>query len=339
MIILDDVHRDGASDTEAHQKPAIYQEGDQWVIRGSSLGMCPLRVAQRGIGRVEEVHDRVRMAWRLGHEHETIVKGRLRARGYVIEGEQNTIELKVGPNTILRGHTDADRCLLEVPGLGQVDCVLEVKSMNPHHYETWLARGVEGFPHYAKQISFYSLALGKPILYAVQCKEDLRLSLQFYADPPCSMVELQTDVLRIMGMITQLRAGARLTCDQHEEETFACPFDDLHVDPPARVCGKVDDPEMEARAHRYRELGEQISWLKKEQDEIKRQLGHMVDLSGFSKVKAGVLTVQWCAGRETTCWGEFLRDHPEMAQRLLQYKAVGSPYLRVDGPRKKKEGG
>ena len=339
MIILDDVHRDGASDTEAHQKPAIYQEGDQWVIRGSSLGMCPLRVAQRGIGRVEEVHDRVRMAWRLGHEHEQIVKSRLRARGYVIEGEQNTIELAVGPKTILRGHTDADRCLLEVPGLGQVDCVLEVKSMNEHHYETWLARGIEGFPNYAKQISFYSLALDKPILYAVQCKDDLRLPLRFYADPPCSKVELQTDVLRIMGMITQLRAGVRLTCDQHQEETFSCPFDDLHVDPPDRVCVKIDDPDLEARAGRYRELGEQISGLKKEQDEIRRQLGHMLDLAGHPKVKAGVLTVQWCPGREKTCWGEFLRDHPEMAQRLLQYKAVGDPYLRVDGPRKKKEGG
>lgn len=325
-----------AEQTDLHEKPAAYREGDGWIVRGSALGQCPLRVALKAHGRVEEVSDTVKKAWELGHEHEQIVKARLRARGYVIDSEQGTIELQCGPIAKLRGHTDG-QIVINVDGLGEVRCVLEVKSMTESSYERWLTHGLDAFPNYKKQISFYSHALDLPIFYAVQCKSDLSLSCRFYAKPLVQLFDLQAEVYQIIGMLYRLQGGETLTCDRHEEQVFACAFEEFHVPAPGKTTGQIEDEAIVLAAERYASIGKQVDALEVERAELKRRISNALDDCGHSKAKAGIFTVQWIQGRETTNWGQFLRDYPDVAERLKDYKGRGQAYLRIDGPRAKKE--
>lgn len=337
MLELDAVLRQEQS--ASHSKPPIYEEEGKLILRASCLGVCPLKVALRGIGKAEHVSDSTRDAWAKGHEHERIVKYRLKDRfaSFEIVSEQDKIEHAINPACIIRGHTDGrGRILTHSAGL--VDVLIEGKSMHEDDYMSWLTFGLDRFTVYKKQISFYMHATGLPALYAVQCKSDLSLSVRFIPEPFYTMAELLPDIFQTIGLFRALQGGKDVPqCTRHGEEKFRCTFDEYHEEPESSEKVKVDlvDPEAEQLAQRYRELG----WIKAdaeaEQKELKPKLEAVLNEHAADKATfGGVNSAQFVEG-DSVDYGAFFRDHPELAPKLREYRRQ-TRWLRVDGPRRKK---
>lgn len=343
------------SSTPPHERPAVYwcHESQKWIFRAFAIGSCPLKLALIATGGREEFSEASRAAFKAGHEHERIVKDRLRARGFVIDDEQREIELDLGI-ALIRGHWDGRIALnpllkpveddylthnLESSGLAPgTPCVLEVKSMREEDYMRFLSQGLEAFPAYSRQISLYSGVTGLPILYAVQCKSDLSLFLRYYPGPIVDFGDLMSRVSRVLGYIASIEGGESPLCVDFQAEKFRCSFEDRH-DTALATADAIDlkdaAPELETEADRYISLGKQIKALEAERDAAKRKLREAIDATDASKMRAGKFSWQLVASKSTD-YGGMIRDNPHLAAMIPAYERENGHWLRVDGPRAKK---
>lgn len=329
--------RQDFSSTPPHERPAMHYDHtlSKWVIRASALGSCPTKLALIATGRTEEFSPAVLRAFAAGHEHEEIVKDRLRRRGYVIDREQDDISLDLGA-AVIKGHWDG-RIQGGPESESFSESVLEVKSMREESYMEWLAYGFDAFPTYAAQVSFYSYATGiQQIVFATQCKSDLSLHLEHFVEPPVPLGDLLFRVYRTLQIVAEIEeTGSHPPCTEHTKQKFPCPFEDAHDLTPEPVVELEDDPDgaISHTAQAYLDLSRQIKDLEERQKSLRGALEDRLNATGCRKARCGKYSFQriYTTSRD---YGALLRDNPEIAKMLQSYERTNS-YVRIDGPRKK----
>jgi hypothetical protein len=150
-----------------------------------------------------------------GNQAEVTVKGLMRDEGYVIMGEQDTMEWEPAPGIIVRGHFDASTCIKD-----NEDRMLEVKSMSERRFQAWLKYGWEKFPMYAWQLSAYMLDTGKKATYAIINRETNELLIEDVDELLVDEVTMRRKVLLVKYYVEQ---GTYPSCQGLSE--YSCPYD------------------------------------------------------------------------------------------------------------------
>lgn len=241
----------------------VYEENDKVIYRASAVGL-PLRclTAARSAYDALPPPDYLVAAAEAGNRSEVIVKASLRVQGYKISGEQGEIEMEVLPGIVIRGHMDAQHCV--VPNTTE-DRILEVKSMSSRVYSEWLAYGFTRFPTYASQISVYMAARQAQAVYAVVNRDtysdpQVQMDVRILDDYPVPMSDIIHHIAQVeenaKNNILPKCTGAKYSCAY----AYMCDRDDLHFE-------EVEDG-TEAMLI---ELGEQYAHLLDLEAEVKSQ--------------------------------------------------------------------
>jgi hypothetical protein len=136
-------------------RPNVYQEGDLWVYRASSLGSCTrsLLFARKGMeplpppSWLQEKFDQ-------GNAMEDTLMAQFASDNSVtVDGEQLEVELRTSPTTLVRGHIDG------MTRMNDKRVVVDAKFLGKSLWTDLRAKGVTAFPHYAWQTSVYCHAL------------------------------------------------------------------------------------------------------------------------------------------------------------------------------------
>jgi len=201
-------------------RPIAYNESGTWIIRASAIGRSArcLSASMQGYNPLPPPEYLMKAA-AAGNRYESIVKGMLTERhGFEIVGQQDTLEVPIGPNAIVRGHLDA--WTITHPDYG--DRMLEVKSMSKRVFDKWTKSRFEGFPEYASQLAVYMRGSDKQAIYAVICRDDDYLEILPVDEPP---VQWATLVKKVRIAIQHAEAGTLPECDS--TSSYTCPYDFL----------------------------------------------------------------------------------------------------------------
>lgn len=238
-------------------RPIAYNENGTWVVRASAIGRSArcLSAAMQGYEPLPAPEYLLKAA-EAGHRYEEIVKSRLVDElGYEIVGEQDTLEVKVGPNAIVRGHLDAWTIIHPDHG----DRMLEVKSMSKRVFEKWTRSRFDGFPEYGAQLATYMRGARKKAIYAVICRDDDYLEVIPVDESPVPWSKL---VRRVSVAIKNAEAGTLPECDSTSQ--YTCPYDYLCDKKPA-FSDEIESGTTEV----LRQLGEEYDEIRELEAEIK----------------------------------------------------------------------
>lgn len=201
-------------------RPIAYNENGTWVVRASAIGRSArcLSAAMQGYDPLPAPEYLLKAA-EAGNRYEEIVKDRLVGDlDFKIVGEQDTLEVPIGPNTIVRGHLDAWTIIHPDHG----DRMLEVKSMSKRVFEKWTRSRFDGFPEYGAQLSVYMRGTGKKAIYAVICRDDDYMEVIPVDEPPIPWAAL---VRKVSLAVKSAESRTLPHCDS--TSPYACPYDYL----------------------------------------------------------------------------------------------------------------
>lgn len=239
-------------------RPSVYVEGDRVVYRASAVGGCLRALVAARLGYTplpfDDASER-RMAE--GVLHEPAVIEHLERDGWVIGDQQRQVELVIGDRIVIRGHIDG------AGGRGQADRtrVVEVKAMGQDPYNDFLARGLDGNPRYAAQLTVYMAALDLPGLFVVKNRNTGHVHVTEVDEPPIAVAAIKARVARVEAIA---RTGELPDCDT--TSLWGCPFRYLHDQRDLGSVAVVDDAEVDALADAYdhaRVLATQADGMKK----------------------------------------------------------------------------
>lgn len=331
------------ANTTADDRPAVYQEGDTWIFRGSAFGKCPIKLAAIATGRQESFGPHITRAFRQGVELEKITLWRMEEAGLELDRTlaQEPIELELlGGLAIIRGHMDGftprmRRLPWTIHADGSqhippVPAIVEVKSASGESYDRFIRGGRDAFPEYRAQTDYYchwARANGWPdagILIVFQAKDQLDdMCARFYPDPHSSMDDLEEKAIDVLGKISQFESGSAPTCKNHNQQQFSCPFADLHDEEPVDVLHSIP---LEIAAYDYVMAGRQI----KEFEEVRKSAMARIAEVVTKKTKIGEYSVS-VVQTSRTDYSRFFRDHPDLAKKLIDYQTASS-HLRIYPP-------
>jgi len=201
-------------------RPIAYNESGTWIVRASAIGRSArcLAAAMQGYDPLPAPEYLLKAA-AAGHQYESIVKDRLVGEmDFEIVGEQGTLEVKVGPNAIVRGHLDA--WTITHPDYG--DRMLEVKSMSKRVFQKWTRDRFDGFPEYGAQLATYMRGSRKKAIYAVICRDDDYLEVIPVDESPVPWSKL---VRKVSIAIKAAESKTLPPCDS--TSPYTCPYDYL----------------------------------------------------------------------------------------------------------------
>lgn len=322
-------------------RPIIYRENNNWVLRASALWRCPSEILGVASGmESESTPSWFQGALEDGNTHEEVVKARLERLKFTITGEQDEIDLKIG-NIIIRGHLDGTTLLSplihDVESITKLKnqfpriqswegeaCVLEIKSMNEEMFSLWRAQAFTAFPHYAAQATIYMRKLNLPLIYVVQCRnKSLDLDMRFYPEPPMPFVDV---VKRIQHLSSMLETGEMPPCMSDGFARKYCKIPGLHIggdilstnETPKLV--RVDDADLALKLQELVNLKTQTSKMESKVKELEKSVKDKVPIG--QGIIAGNYQVKWGKGREYFDQQQWAVDHPGEVDK---YKKVGNP--------------
>lgn len=353
-----------AAENLGDNRPAVYQEDGAWIFRASSIGSCATKLALIASGEVEVHSAKTLNAFRLGHEHEEIVKDRLTRAGVVYMMDQLALDISIidqptdtRPKVFVRGHIDGtikDCPALPkfglnepVPGLA----LLEVKSMYGPGFDNFLATGLKDYPGYETQVKLYAFYLSKwlgkdvPVIFAAQCKEDLRLNIQVFRFTQDELLDcllsVQKKALLVISTLKSIQSGIRPKCIDHYDQKFSCPFEEYHAEDPERVTVREIEPEskdgqwLKSALDRNAELGIEIANSIEEQKRLKKLIEQAHKKENADKLKCGEYTIRFQKNAPSIDREGLRRDYPEIARLEEQYKNDAGSHMRIDKSKSK----
>lgn len=254
----------------------VYLDNDLVVYRASGVGGClrALWASRRGMSPTAHP-DWLTEKFAEGIQAEPIILDLLTEYLRKIDHDadcfdfQQTIEIPVLPNVIIRGHIDAKARLHERTKL------IEVKALAESTYERLVSaiddeEFEDAFPKYAYQLSCYMQALDLEGLLVIGVKDEngnvARIDLRDFAEPPVPMRRIKKRVIDLERMAQDMSMPA---CNI---DLFPCQFYYLHDDDATVVNTDIDlgnlareyalcsKSERDAK-ERKREIAEQIKKL------------------------------------------------------------------------------
>jgi hypothetical protein len=216
--------------------PIAYERPDgALAIRASALGRC-VRALWAVLDGIEPVAspEWLNQSAEEGHLHEGAVRDKLREQGWLIEDDQDTVELWVVPKkVVIVGHIDG----WGVPPnhmAGLDDHLVEIKSMSRNVFDQWMKNRFEYRPSYAWQISAYMLAKGWPdeftkCLYVSKRRDDGTIDEWVFDEPPYDLKAIRHKALAVLKA---WKTGEMPDCDLPPDQRFPCPVFFLHDEDP-----------------------------------------------------------------------------------------------------------
>jgi len=282
-----------------------YQEGKVSIYRASGVGSCLTALVAAKLGYEEDrskyVSDILTNAAREGNMHEGAVIDTLKSElGWRVRGGQKSIEMKVIPNVIIRGHIDGT-CF---PPKMKNERLLEVKTMSRDRFKKWIGMGPdartrllsEDFESYGWQISAYMHQMGMAAIYTVKNRDSGVLDISEITVPP---VDLKTIKKKIIEAEMWFKRGEIPPCTTTSSSKFFCPFPYLHED----VSPFGDEPDSElppisdartglilTMAEHYAELAKKVATMKpidEERKEVGKKLLTTIGVDGPKKTEVG----------------------------------------------------
>lgn len=226
-------------------RPAVYWEGNQVIIRASSLGNCLGELTRHGAGITGEgTPEFMQRAYDHGtaNEAEIMSRGRqkaglvpldgLRLAQYGSVGEDGQIEAElVGKGYRIRCHPDGvaecyKKELAETRWELKDRFVEEAKFLGPSLMSRYLNQGITAIPYYAWQLSVEMAVTKLPAVYytAEKITDDEgevsigEVHVTWYFEPPYSAKEVHARAREIVGHV---KDGKVAECDTRQ---FPCPF-------------------------------------------------------------------------------------------------------------------
>lgn len=290
----------------ADNRAIVYVEDGMPIYRASSVGL-PLRclTAARAGNQPLEAPEYLRRAAEEGNRYEVTVKDRLRADGWIIEDEQETIEVPIEQSgeevALIRGHLDG----FDIYRNDSAHYMLEVKSMSENVFDKWTRHRFDGFPTYAAQLTTYMQGTQKPAVYAVVCRDTDELEVLTYDEPPLDFSEIVNKVLSVEALhshgILPPCTGAQYTCAYD----YLCDRRELS---PADIAliGDDGDAVLADAVARYEEVREWENEIKLLKAAVRDDI--LTAMSGRQKADIGLTRVQHIEGTRKKLNTKKLRD-------------------------------
>ena len=316
---------------EADHRPDAYWEGEQLILRASSLGGCSKAIIAAGMGLAAEAPPaKIRGAWAesAALESEVIAKGldwawaELGVKFKLLDPKVGTdraghplkpmegqwgFDMPVGENVRLRGHVDGIGASYmkrnDAEDLKMV--VIEAKAFGDDYWGKWKDTEFESFPSYELQWTAYRMASELPGLYVVGHKRDgkiIEVDVGLWERPVPTHA---AGKLLGRAKIIANRIKADNLPDECDISQWPCPMWYLHAEEE-----QLDDldPEVEGLAEEYRQL--QLL-IKADQDRLKVLKQLLIDKVGMRKGKAGKWRVNVYAS-----------EYPEKTRTTKAYTAT-----------------
>lgn len=237
---------------EATPSQAQYAiDGKVIYYRASAIGGClrKLYFARMGFDGKAPT-DNMQAIFSKGHELEPIILQRLiDEQGWQLREYQGTIEFQVYKNVYVTGHYDAEG-MHPVWTNGEWIPV-DAKSFAQSTMDSWMAGGIDAFPHYAWQQSAYAIGMGVdrfclPLLN----KDTNELHVVIEKKLPYTKADF---LLRLSYIEDHVAKNEQPDCDN----SYPCPFYYLHD---AKATDSLDESQ-EKMAQSYANLSDKIKLL------------------------------------------------------------------------------
>lgn len=261
---------------------AYYDDDGVVTIRASAVGKCS-RSLWAALEEIEPVAptDRIDAILQEGHLHEQAVRELLESEGAQIE-DQEEVTLWIIPGKLkVVGHVDGN-----ISNWGQV---WENKALGKEGFNRWRNVGFDAYPDYPWQISVYMLALNKPALYTVKCRDDGQIDRMVIDQPPISLQEIRA---KMVNLYSCHKRGEMPACDP---ERWMCSFYFLHDEMEEGETFELDDPYYESAASRLIDVREQLKFLQGLEKDLKDDLNELAvgtHLAGMYQIEVTEVTQQ-----------------------------------------------
>lgn len=180
-------------------RPVVYRDNGHWIYRASAIGGCPrgLLAARRGY-RALPPPGWLTEAAEAGNLAEQHAISWLKARGWHVRDQQQTVEWAIGETAMIRGHIDGIGEYRQSGGKQPTKDIrlVEIKSMSDKVFTNWRKQGFQAFPKYAAQLAMYMTVLKLPAVYVIVRRETGDIIHQLIDEPPVSLAVVIRRVLQ-----------------------------------------------------------------------------------------------------------------------------------------------
>lgn len=305
-------------------RPSVYQEDGNIIVRASSLMKCPLSLAKIFLGE-QEIHNYETLKkFREGTRLEDVIIDHLKATGNEVNDTQ--LEVTVPINGVyIRGHID-----------GKIgDSLLEVKTASDSSWRKVMLEGIECCPGYCHQGLMYLIGTGlqqitwvfynKDYKESVGTEERLLFIHRTLSDLIINLPVISGKIERFLKTVVELSEGKNILCDEFNDFPFHCPFEKYHND----GVKNIHDSKYEVLLDEYNEISNQEKIMVERKKELKKLLDNLWKHHGGGKQKINRHTVSWARGREYFDFDSFMIDMGISKEITKQYMKEGAGHLRI----------
>lgn len=253
--------------------PIVTVTDTQIIYRASALGMCKRALyAARMRENPMSPPPALQRVFDQGHELEAgILYALAKDEGWVIDpdSEQRTLEISItetgGREVVVRGHVDAVG--FNPLADDQTPMPIDAKAFSQSTLDKFLTEGINAFPHYAWQMSFYALAMDtESFCMPLWNKDENNLTVKVFHSLPYD----QNDIFHRIAEIEVLAAESdRIPYDAVDcLGTWGCPFRYLHDE---KEVGTLDE-RLAQQVEKYWALSNEIKTLETRKKDLAKLL-------------------------------------------------------------------
>lgn len=216
----------------------------QVVYRASALGTPCTKALVAARQEYTELPPpkNIAKAYQRGHDYEPVVLEEMKKYGWIVYGQQETVELNLTGNIMVRGHIDGKGVHPQLSPVMERR-VVEVKTQTDTSWKDFERNGWESgfFPKYKWQTSAYMHATGLKLVLVRYNVETGEMGYEWIDEAWYGVDEIRRYVLGVEGL-----ARTEVLPDECDARYYPCPFFYLHGDEDMREM--VDDEHIESLA-------------------------------------------------------------------------------------------
>lgn len=279
---------------------SIYEEDGKVYYRASTLGApCTkaLVAIRMGYTEVQTRDEKVLEKYAAGRELEESVISLMKDEGWVIWGEQNTVDLALTGRLVVRGHIDGYGMLGEFNPEGD-RYIVEVKTQTIGQWESFEKYGWESgfFPRYAWQVSAYMLASGLPLALVRGLRSEdnsliEKIDVRFYDHPFFTKQNILKRVLNV-----EIAAGKSEVPDGCNGHMYPCPVPYLCTGVEREQVEDDADAVVEAAALTFKIAEGDRKSAQQRYDDSKSALLGLLGVGKRAETSSGVRVSTWEQG-------------------------------------------
>lgn len=283
------------NETEQDDRGAVYVEPSGVVVyRSSAVGGCikGLVAARKGLQPLPWTDDTLRR-FEDGHLHEPAILREVEKQGWIITGQQDTVELEVMKGVLIRGHIDG----IATDGLKSY--VADAKAVSKGSYEKFKSQGIRVFPQYIWQLFTYMLAMELPGMFAFKNKDSGEVLVRTYPEMILPGSDRPLTRLDLLRRIYAIEVGAKkqigMTPCEPTANKWGCRWRFYH-DPEefteTKEESEADMGELEILAKAYDSARTEEKQHKDEKEAIGLEIKELLKELGLSMAEAGGFVVR-----------------------------------------------